>query len=55
MELMGTIWFLGMVYLWFYYGQKLIDPWPNWTLYFVVPIQQLGIYGLMGLTVLMFV
>jgi len=55
MELMGTIWFLGSVYLWFYYGQKLIDPWPNWTLAIVVPIQQLGILGLIWLTVLMFV
>jgi len=53
-EWIGTFWFLGALYLSSVYVQKLIDPWPNWTLILVVPAHQVVIISFTGVIAWMY-
>jgi len=55
MEWLGIIWLLDAVYMWSYYHQRIIAPWPQWTVFpFAYPLHWLGIAIIAGLTGLIF-
>jgi hypothetical protein len=54
-ELLGTVWFLGALYLWSSYHQKIIGPWPQWTVFpLAFPFHWVGVVVIAGVTGRMF-
>ncbi len=53
-EWIGTFWFLTAILLSSIRLQKIIDPWPQWTLAFVVPAHVALIVGFAGVVAWMY-
>ena len=53
-EWVGTVWFLMAIYWSSIRLQKIIDPWPEWTLLLVIPAHQVVIVGFAGVVAWMY-
>ena len=53
-EWVGTVWFLMAIYWSSIRLQKIIDPWPRWTLLAVIPAHQIVIVGFAGVVAWMY-